>query len=683
MTSTGPGPSHTRRRWPRALAALLLIALALVAAGELSGWPWLAAPLQQMLSETLGRRVRIDDGTGFRLRLLGGVRLRTARLEIDAPDWSEAPHLLRADTLALGLRYTDLWRAWRGHGLRVESLAAEHLDARLERLADGRASWPAGPASGAQAALPAFGRLQLGQGTLSYRDAPLAIDVRARVAWTGSAAPDASADAPLAGVLRLDASGQVRHLPLKLELTARGVVPSGPTPTAPVPVTLKASIGRGQLSFVGTAADAVHFDGLLGQFRLDGPSLAAVGDLVGVTLPTTAAFRSEGRVRRDDQVWHVVVDAATVGASRLEGAFVYDRRGRVPLLSGQLGGARLLLADLGPVVGTTPAVAAAPRVAGATPAPAVLPAVTRGRGKVLPDRAFDLPALRAMDANVLIDIDSVDMDTQLLEPLRPLHAHLQLRGGVLRLSDLDARTAQGRLGGDLSFDGNGDQARWSARLHWSGVRLERWIRQARADAAPAFVSGRLSGRATLAGQGRSTARILGSLSGQVRTELHGGSVSHLAIEVAGVDLAQSLGVMMRGDDALPVTCAVADLAAERGTLRTRTMVLDTSDSTVWVTGSLSLADESLDLRAVVSPKDFSPLALRTPLRVRGSLAQPEVSLERPTLGRKVASSLLLALLNPLAALVPLLDDGDADAAARGAEGCRALIQRGAAASARP
>ena len=32
--------------------------------------------------------------------------------------------------------------------------------------------------------------------------------------------------------------------------------------------------------------------------------------------------------------------------------------------------------------------------------------------------------------------------------------------------------------------------------------------------------------------------------------------------------------------------------------------------------SISLVDESLDLRAVTSPKDFSPLALRTPVLVR-------------------------------------------------------------------
>jgi uncharacterized protein involved in outer membrane biogenesis len=98
---------------------------------------------------------------------------------------------------------------------------------------------------------------------------------------------------------------------------------------------------------------------------------------------------------------------------------------------------------------------------------------------------------------------------------------------------------------------------------------------------------------------------------------------------------------------LPVHCAVADLVAQEGVLRPRVMVLDTAVSAVWVEGSLSLANEALALRAVVMPKDFSLASLRMPLQVGGTLAHPEVSFEKGTLGLKLASSVLLALVNPL------------------------------------
>ena len=44
----------------------------------------------------------------------------------------------------------------------------------------------------------------------------------------------------------------------------------------------------------------------------------------------------------------------------------------------------------------------------------------------------------------------------------------------------------------------------------------------------------------------------------------------------------------------------------------------------------------MDLRAVVSPKDFSPLTLRTPILVRGTLGDPAVSIEAGKLVGKAA-----------------------------------------------
>jgi hypothetical protein len=326
----------------------------------------------------------------------------------------------------------------------------------------------------------------------------------------------------------------------------------------------------------------------------------------------------------------------------------------------------LVLADLAPAIGAP------------TPAVPASGAAARGRseGKVLPAREFDLPSLRAMDANVLVEIGEVDLGTAYLEPLRPLHGHLRLNDGVLRLTDLDVRTAQGRLGGSLELDGRGDRALWTAALRWSDVRLERWVRQPRADGGPPYVSGRLRGMANLSGQGRSTAKILASLKGQVSMQLHEGKVSHLAIEAAGIDIAESLGLIIRGDKALNVNCGVADLQAKEGVLRPRVLVLDTDDSSVWVDGSISLATETLDLRAVVSPKDFSPLALRTPIHVRGVLADPKLSLETGPLARRVGAAALLALITPAAAFLPLVDTGDPDQAERAlAQGCRALAER--------
>ena len=55
-------------------------------------------------------------------------------------------------------------------------------------------------------------------------------------------------------------------------------------------------------------------------------------------------------------------------------------------------------------------------------------------------------------------------------------------------------------------------------------------------------------------------------------------------------------------------------------------------------GQLNLRDETLDLRATVRPRDFSPLSLRAPITVTGTLGQPKLGVD----GQKLAGKVLKA-----------------------------------------
>jgi uncharacterized protein involved in outer membrane biogenesis len=266
-----------------------------------------------------------------------------------------------------------------------------------------------------------------------------------------------------------------------------------------------------------------------------------------------------------------------------------------------------------------------------------------------------------------------DPGTDLIEPLRPGRAQLLLADGVLTIADFEGVTAQGRLAGYLQLDGRGERALWTADLRMLGLNLEQWLRLKRRGGAPPYVSGKLDALVKVKGSGRSTAEILASLEGEIRMHVRDGAISHLAVEAGGIDVAQALGVMVKGDDALPILCNVADLDVVKGVARPKVMVVNTKDSTIWVDGTASLRDESLDLRAVVSPKDISPLTLRTPVHVKGTFGKPAVSLELGKLAGKAGAAGLLALLNPLAAVIPFIDPGAKNDAARNDAECANLV----------
>ena len=692
-------------RWPLGLLVLLAALVVVVGICEAAGWPFLVDPVQRRLASALDRRVVFgadpNTASGVRIGLIGSVRVKAASIEIGAPSWSKAPYLLLARDASLKLGYLDLWRAWRGGPLHIASLEAGQLDSHLERAADGRASWQFGAQKDADpgdkpVALPTFGTLRVGDGHLVYVDAVLPAGVDARFAlsdgstpgWTGSSASAASdagivvragaAASSASGVagrvtlapgesgLRLNATGQYKKLPLSVDLRTAGVLGlmgEGREAEAQ-PLSLYATIGRARLSFQGSTTDPLHFAALTGRFEIAGPSLAAAGEPLGVTLPATPPFRTRGTLVKDAKLWKASFESAIIGSSQLNGAFTYDTAPKVPLLAGRLGGSRLLLADLGPAVGAPTPGSEAARAASAP---------ARG-GRVIPDKKFDLPSLRTMNANVLFDIAMFDPGTAVIDPLRPARAHLVLADGVLTIGDIEGGTAQGKLLGYLQLDGRTDQAKWTADMRFVGVNLAQWLNIKRSGDSPPYVTGKLDALVKVKGTGRSTAEILASLDGDIRMHVREGAISNLAVEAMGIDVAQALGMLIMGDKALQIQCNVADFDVVKGVARPKIFVINTIDSTVWVDGFVSLRDEGMDLRAVVSPKDFSPFTLRTPIHVRGTLGNPEVSLEVGKLAGKGVAAVLLALLNPLAAVIPFIDTGSKDDAQKAGAACASLVR---------
>ena len=257
-----------------------------------------------------------------------------------------------------------------------------------------------------------------------------------------------------------------------------------------------------------------------------------------------------------------------------------------------------------------------------------------------------------MDAALDIHLSSLDLGSAAFAPFAPVNAKLELQDGLLSLHALQAGMAGGQLSGDTSLDARVDPPQWQAALKVQGVALERWLRKENT------LTGKLQADAHVRGQGRSTAALLGSMSGDLSAALLDGSMSHLMTELAGLDVAQGLGIWLRGDDTLPLNCARLEGRFTAGVLRPQFAVVDNRDSRIELTGSVSLANEQLALRAVTRPKDFSPLTLRAPLRVQGTLGDPRVALEGKALGGRAIAAIALGALSPPAALLAFVDPGE-------------------------
>lgn len=647
--------------------ALIGVLAGLFAWQEWKGWPWLKEPLARRLTAQLHHPVRFDDG--FAIHLLGRLRMDMGSLTVGQPSWyrpvdaGEPPYMLQAREARLVIPYGGLIKALYGRRLDdvvIEEISLGGLEGHLLRDSEGRANWsldpsgkaPVTPKDEKPATLPRVERLMVRQGHVVLKDAQLALDMDAQ-------ASTAEGEEGGSG-LHIRGKGRYKGHSFEMEAKSVGVLPlvTQPEQAPPVPITLRAEAGDSRVRFEGQTRDLLKLEDLEGDLDLQGPSLAAIGDAVGVTLPTTAVFALQGRLKKNGELWGLAVRQLKVGASRLGGHFSFDRRPPVPFLQGELSGSVLALADLAPAFGA--------------PAPGAPNNPKLPSGKVLPQREFDVPSLRAMDAQVALRIERASLGALFAQPLEPLNADLSLRSGILTLTNVLARTAGGSLGGSVKLDGNGKTLLWDSRLKWSGIKLEYWLNKpsdpastppvdAKATARTgktqrSYVSGELAGQAELKGEGNSTAQLLASLDGHATSWVKGGRVSRLIVEALSLHLPEAIGLWLTGDEQQPMQCAATRVLARNGQLIPEIAIVDTPSSTILASGSVSLADEALNLTLISHPKTMSPLSLRTPIDVKGHFADPSISLHPNPLGAKVLGAVALgALAAPLAAIVPLID----------------------------
>src|SRR5690606_37936485 len=160
-------------------------------------------------------------------------------------------------------------------------------------------------------------------------------------------------------------------------------------------------------------------------------------------------------------------------------------------------------------------------------------------------------------------------------PVSALSTRLTLEDGLLRLDPLRLDAAGGRLQGTVAMDASSDPISTDAVLRVRDLQLPRLF----PDSELAEHSmGTIVAELARSGQGNSIAAMLGSADGEVAAAMGRGQVSNLVLELAGLDIAEALGILLTEDRSVPVRCAFADFAVDDGVMQARALVFDTTDT---------------------------------------------------------------------------------------------------------
>ncbi len=621
------------------VGAILLSSLLAAIYIAFFGWNWLREPIERMTLDKTGRELVIggDVEVKFSWPL---PRIQAGTVSFANPSWAGEKQMITADAVEITF---DAWQLLRQQIVFPE-VRLQRPVIFLEESADGQKNWLLDRSQKNEAARIQIGRLTLDHGTLGYNDAVRKISIRSEL----SSSDVPSGTSPAEAGLTFTAQGLYKGLPFKAQGRGGPVLALRDVKT-PYPLTADFSVGRTVAKVDGTITSLLKFSAMDMQLTLRGESLAELFPLLGIAFPETRAYATQGHLVHTERTWRYEKFSGRIGRSDIAGSFQVDSGGKRPAMKGDLVSNLLDFSDLGPVIGARPGSVQAAREAGeGSPQDASAPSA---RPHVLPEMPFKISRWGSTDAEVSLKAKTIFANKL---PLEDLDTHLSMRDSVLTLDPLDFGLAGGHLNGVIALDGRTDPIQADARIKARKILLDKLFPKVGQNKANI---GEINGTFDLAGKGNSVRRMLATSSGKVGLVVTDGVISQLMMERAGLHLWEMLELNVTGDKLIKLRCGVANFDVKEGNMHANALVFDTEVTTIIGTGNIDLAQEQLDLTLNQKTKNTSPLALRSPIHVRGSFARPDASVDKGRIALRTLGALALGLVNPVLALIPLIDAG--------------------------
>lgn len=647
-----------------ALALLLAAWLVLVATFD---WNRIKPALNERVSAELGRPFAIEGdlrviwqrevGEGGWRALVPWPHFVAEELHLGNPEWAKGGDFVSLQRVEF--RVAPLPLLWQQ--LSIPRIELGGPQASVKRLADGRNNWtfelPAkaeGEAEKASGWTFDIGTIGFDKGRVQVDDALTRTRLDVLVDALGKPIPFSELlPAKGARPATVDAQDYAFAWQAKGSYQGQSLNGNGKVggllalQNADLPFPLQAEIKSGDTRIVlmGTLTDPRQLGALDLRLQLSGKSLAQLYPLIGVTLPETPAYATDGRLLAKLQEpggaeFRYQGFNGRIGGSDIHGDLTYVARQPRPRLSGNLTSEQLRFADLAPLIGADSKAAQQARgVASRQPA-----------DKVLPVEQFRTERWRVMDADVTFTGKRIQHGEKL--PFNDLFTHVQLNDGQLSLAPLRFGVAGGSLDANIRLDGRRAPLAGKARLQANHFKLKELFPNVQAMRGSL---GELNGKAELSGTGNSVAALLATASGNLQMLVNDGTISRNLMEIAGLNVGNYLVGRLFGDEEVKINCAAADLGMKDGLMTPRLFVFDTENALVQIDGSADFRNERLDLRVNPESKGMRVFSLRSPLYVRGTFKNPQAGVQAVPLMVRGAGMLALGVaVAPAAALLALV-----------------------------
>ncbi|WP_428310229.1 AsmA family protein [Hydrocarboniphaga sp.] len=448
--------------------------------------------------------------------------------------------------------------------------------------------------------------------------------------------------------IHIDADGTYANAPITARFVG-GSVLSLRDPAKPYPVDLRVKNGDTEVTLVGTLVEPMTFGGANLKLDFRGNNLADLFPLTGVPLPPSPPYRVSGRFDYADGRFRFKDFTGTYGQSDIAGNVsvlpARDQRRKVTMVAHSN---KVVWSDLAGFIGATPGDKDAPNDSAEQEAQRKKQAAT---GKLLPDTPIALPRIRAADLDVTYKVDKIESD---IAPVDNLEGHLVMEDGFISVKPLKLGVGSGSIAANIELDGRKDLIHTTADIDFRKLDFGHIMQKV----SIFHGTGVVGGSARLDARGNSLADMLAAGNGDLKLFMTGGDISALLVNLAGLDLGNSLVSALGLPSRAELRCMVADMELRDGQVGTRTLLADTTEANIIGHGTIDLKQEKIAYQIKTEPKRLNVGRLGAPININGKLRNPSILPDPGALAlRGGAAAILGTLLTPLAALIPTIQLG--------------------------
>ncbi len=298
-------------------------------------------------------------------------------------------------------------------------------------------------------------------------------------------------------------------------------------------------------------------------------------------------------------------------------------------------------------------------------------APTRDKSRVIPDYTLPLDVLLAVDLDLSIKVERIEAGEGVLADFGDLVSQVSLKDGRFK----STTNATGFSGAHLSseFELNAAADPPTNKILFNAKDIDVGLLLKLMGVTDIF-EGQLNLYVNLSGPGYTRRKFLENADGHITVIGGPGKIASRMVDLWAADLFTTmLSPKWQRQAVTEVNCMAMHIELKGGLAEIDDILLDTQRITVAGSGILNLETEALNVLIAPRPKRASLVSLANPVRIEGTLSEPEVSVTRLPRRRRLAGAgagLLAGLVNPAFLLLAFADTGTV-----GANPCDAAVER--------